>query len=525
MGVITVQNKGGKGNQNHFTSNGQFAPKDGNDSQTNIENSEEYKKVQKMESFMNSDEFQQYSVAQKKMFSMLFNKAKKDLESKEQSYISKTGNETGNVSGLDDYEIIKATENVKSILEKEKKEKDFNNLSEDEKQNFLTASLGLDTEKIKHASFQEIEFLLNYSTLDGELSDLLSEQQFLKQTNILDGVWKDKMVGLDDYFDVKDTIQSKKEYFKTILETYPNDEDFETNSWKQFSVNKSKQFLEKLENYEINSEKYYKLKEQYDTIKKIRDDSTNQKIVSKFKNPDDHYSKERKDKAIWFNTGSSYLNQKKATEYFGPEFEKKWEGMTSHERQCLIDYTGAYSKFNEPLRKIKYLGSKTFLNSSFVKDVSGLTSAIDKCTWNDDIWVQRGIALNTPFIKKPGESLGKSISDLSAEELQSLVGMTIEDTGFYSAGAGKDTGFSHNSVIINTYCPKGTKMAYMNTKGNFSYGNENEMILQRGYSYKITKVEKSSPYKFYIDVEVILGSDENKFDLSELENLQKNFSK
>ena len=38
---------------------------------------------------------------------------------------------------------------------------------------------------------------------------------------------------------------------------------------------------------------------------------------------------------------------------------------------------------------------------------------------------------------------------------------------------------------------------------------ENEMILQRGYSYRITKVERKGG-AYYLDMEVILGSDSSK---------------
>ena len=50
------------------------------------------------------------------------------------------------------------------------------------------------------------------------------------------------------------------------------------------------------------------------------------------------------------------------------------------------------------------------------------------------------------------------------------------------------------------------------------------MILQRGYTYRITKVERKGP-KFYVDCEVILGSDEknNITDMNELKKIGEKY--
>ncbi|MBR3979795.1 MAG: hypothetical protein IKJ98_01385 [Bacteroidales bacterium] len=76
----------------------------------------------------------------------------------------------------------------------------------------------------------------------------------------------------------------------------------------------------------------------------------------------------------------------------------------------------------------------------------------------------------------------------------SLVGKIVKDTGFVSCGAAKGTGF--NGYILNIYCPKGTKMLYIN--GRSHYAHENEILLQRSTSFRITKVNGR-----YIDVEVV----------------------
>lgn len=86
---------------------------------------------------------------------------------------------------------------------------------------------------------------------------------------------------------------------------------------------------------------------------------------------------------------------------------------------------------------------------------------------------------------------------------------------FTSTGVAKGTGLN-GDVIMNIYAPQGTKMMYaepFSASGNgdgkswngisqqSTFDQESEMIIQRGASYKITKIEKTSS-KIFIDVEV-----------------------
>ena len=207
-------------------------------------------------------------------------------------------------------------------------------------------------------------------------------------------------------------------------------------------------------------------------------------------------------------------------QHFGEKFEKMWKSLTSTERSQLKDYTGGgFSKYNKPLRGISHPGWGGW---NFADNVTTLTNALNKCVWDEDIWVQRGIS-DSPIFLLPGKNSPMHVSDMTPNQINSLVGTTFTDKGFFSAGAGKGTGFG-GLIIFNTYCPKGTKMAYMNTHGHYAHGSENEMVLQRGYSYRITKVEKKGS-KYYIDCEVILGSDEqnNITDLNELSKIGKKY--
>ena len=343
-------------------------------------------------------------------------------------------------------------------------------------------------------------------------------------------------VGLDQY-EAKNTvdeqgtspIERKRAYFNEIInsetasfieKTKASANLFKLNKWaelgEKFLVEKSSinakyvDLIEEAENKIIEANKASSLLQDNVGIFDL-----SRKFIEKFQDLDSAYSKARKDNATWITdkwiashpeyAGMSIVNA--SVKHFGDKFEKMWAKMTSSERSRIQDYTGGgYSKYNKPLRGIHHSGWSGF---GFAKAITEVTSAIDKCVWDEDIWVQRGIS-DSKIFKLPGSSGPSFLYEIQKNgNLQSLVGTTFKDNGFYSAGAGKGTGFSSSEIIFNTYCPKGTKMAYMNTKGHYAHGSENEMILQRGYSYRITKAEYKNG-KYFIDCEVILNSDKDK---------------
>ena len=116
-------------------------------------------------------------------------------------------------------------------------------------------------------------------------------------------------------------------------------------------------------------------------------------------------------------------------------------------------------------------------------------------------------------LKKYGLSNYASATDA---EIMALVGKEGTEGAFTSAGVAKGKGFGGN-VITNIYAPRGTKMMYAEPYSSFgkgsgrswdgiakqsTFGSESEIILQRGTTFRVTKVEKSGN-TWYIDVEVI----------------------
>ena len=150
------------------------------------------------------------------------------------------------------------------------------------------------------------------------------------------------------------------------------------------------------------------------------------------------------------------------------------------------------------------------------QQINDMTSIIEKSVYDFDIWVQRGCNYGgmDKFFNIPMSEL-RYASQAELEQL--LLGKMVTEYGFCSAGVSKGKGFSHCPIILNIYAPKGTQMMYaepFSAFGNGSgkswnglkkqsnFGQEAEIILQQGTSFRITKIEKSND-KLYFDIEVI----------------------
>ena len=418
----------------------------------------------------------------------------------------------GPIGGLSDDEILEKIEEVKTVLNNDALVSNIASLDLETK---ITALSEVYSEELlAQASEQEIELLSLLNSLKIQKNENLQEQVSLEKFDF-PGIWKGQIVTVKNYLEKKDTIELKRKFYQEQLSLIDSNDTYS----KQILESR----LESLNFFEEIGKKYEILRDNYVSLSSINLEEYKE-FSDKFIDQTSAYSQTRKDNAIWFNTGNIPQNIDLSLKEFGPKFQKMWESMSPQEKMALKGYTGSYHKINEPLRNIKYVGNPSFPSGNFIQTINDMTSAIDKCTWENDIWAQRGIDLDTNFIRGVHEKVGKSIINMTDEELNALIGTTFEDQGFASAGVAKGTGFDWKPIILNTYCPKGTKMAYMNTVGSYSGGSENEMILQRGYSYKITKIEVKrntwgSIQKCYIDCEVILGSDENKWNDEEMYNI------
>lgn len=327
--------------------------------------------------------------------------------------------------------------------------------------------------------------------------------------------------------DIYNYINNKLIRYNQVMQSNPN---------AQFAKNYHKVWSNVLSNWNTK-ESYYMHDE--DVLNKAFND--NDALIKSYKrtyNPNissasnDNYSQEAKDDALWFREdvdGPNYLTR--AHNYFKKYYNAMANKLTPQEQNALSGYTNAFSRINNPLRQRKYtgiLGKSTGL--TFTQDVKNMTSAIDKSVLTENVWVERGT---------DGVDFGGSIGyynlkngKLTQSQLNSLIGTCMEEQAFSShtiaksgtknsyGTSGNRGGFVQKGVIFNTYCPVGTKGAYLEPISQNQ--NQYELLLQRGYSYKITKAYYTGN-TLYIDREVILGSDDNKYDDATLKQLQNQY--
>lgn len=333
------------------------------------------------------------------------------------------------------------------------------------------------------------------------------------------GIWYNKDVTTADWESLN--IAGKKQYYegKFITETDPD------------LMKKYQDLYKQLEELDAEGSSYHDIQQQ---LKKIEQEIS--KVQSDLKNVeksgiidtavDDAFSQARKDAAMWAKS------TKEADALLRDKCGEVWRTSPPIQRNAIYDYTQSYHKFNEPLRGIEY-GTNAFKGVGNVdldqigvsysgmkpgamrKEINAMTDIIEKSTYQEDFWLQRGCRFSgmDKFFNIPMDKLQHS----SQSELEALLlGTQPTEYGFCSCGVAKGKGFS-GDIILNIYAPSGTQMMYVEPFSAFgngggkswdglkpqsSFGQESEIILQQGTTFRVTKVEKT-PGTIYIDLEVI----------------------
>lgn len=333
------------------------------------------------------------------------------------------------------------------------------------------------------------------------------------------GIWYGKDVTTADWQGLN--IAGKKQYYegKFITETDPD------------LMKKYQDFYKQLEELDAEGSSYHDIQQQ---LKKVEQEIA--KVQSDLKNVeksgiidtavDDAFSQARKDAAMWAKS------TKEADALLRDKCGEVWRTSPPIQKNAIYDYTQSYHKFNEPLRGIEY-GTNAFKGVGNVdldqigvsysgmkpgamrKEINAMTDIIEKSTYQEDFWLQRGCRFSgmDKFFNIPMDKL-KYASQSELETL--LLGTTPTEYGFCSCGVAKGKGFS-GDIILNIYAPSGTQMMYVEPFSAFgngggkswdglkpqsSFGQESEIILQQGTTFRVTKVEKT-PGMIYIDLEVI----------------------
>lgn len=332
------------------------------------------------------------------------------------------------------------------------------------------------------------------------------------------GIWKNDVTTADFS---KLNIQGKKDYFQQQI----NYGGLAPTKQAQFE-----NFLKQLDELETEGKSYADVQKEMQKIeqglKQIQADLQNFEKSGIIEQIDDAYTQARKDAAMWAKS------TKEADALLRDKCGEVWQAASKVEKDAIYEYTSSYSKFNEPLRGIEYgtnavkgVGNIDFdtIGTSYGgykpgqvrKQINAMTDIIEKSTYDFDVWLQRGCNFSgmDSFFDVPMDLLRYG----SQSDLEQLLKKEVTDYGFFSCGVSKGKGFSHMPIIMNVYAPKGTKMMYAEPfsafgngsgrlwdgiAGQSTFGNESEIILQQGTSFRITKVERSGG-KLYFDIEVI----------------------
>ena len=369
----------------------------------------------------------------------------------------------------------------------------------------------LKAEQKKALAKKQLELEAEKAAIQQQLDDF--------EVKTYSGIWYGKDVTTADWQGLN--IAGKKQYYegKFITETDPD------------LMKKYQDFYKQLEELDAEGSSYHDIQQQ---LKKIEQEIA--KVQSDLKNVeksgiidtavDDAFSQARKDAAMWAKS------TKEADALLRDRCGEVWRTSPPIQKNAIYDYTQSYHKFNEPLRGIEY-GSEKFLGVGNVdldqigvsysgwkpgamrKEINAMTDIIEKSVYQEDFWLQRGCRFKgmDKFFNIPMDKLQHA----SQSELEALLlGTTPTEYGFCSCGVAKGKGFS-GDIILNIYAPSGTQMMYVEPFSAFgngggkswdglkpqsSFGQESEIILQQGTTFRVTKVEKT-PGMIYIDLEVI----------------------
>ena len=329
--------------------------------------------------------------------------------------------------------------------------------------------------------------------------------------HVFKGIWRNQDVTYADWDKYKDRIQGKRDYYESMLKQYEASGD-------SAMADQMRAMLKELDLFEQNGALYSRvIKDREAALKDFQDLLPKPPVTSPF--GPEAYTQERRDGAVWDVP-------KVVDKFLRDRTGEVWRNATPEERDAVFEYTQSYHKYNEPLRGIEY-GSNDYkgvgntdLNASYANNgprLNAMTDIIDKCTYDQDVWLQRGVGYGG-MDKFFGVDQSLLMHGSQAELERALLGQTVTEYGFMSCGTARGQGFSRNPIIFNIYAPSGTKMMYVEPFSAFGggdgkrwdgkstqafFGSEFETILQQGTQFRIAKIERKGNGTIYMDLWVI----------------------
>lgn len=394
-------------------------------------------------------------------------------------------------------------------------------------------------EEIQNMDYEEWSGSKNIGKLDELNAAKLNYAKYAKKVanesgidHVFKGIWKDD-VTYKDWMSKKDSIQAKRDYYNSEIAKL-NGLSYSSSSQVQDKIKQYEKYLKELARFEKYGQKAYEMLDGLEKAKQNIQDiydqigyDSNKKAVSNGPFGPDAYTDDRKKKAWKFSSS------KEADAHLRPKTGEVWKNATASERSAIYDYTRSFHKFNEPLRGIEYGTSryigigKTDLNAGSArngKQLNAMTDIINKCTYDEDIWLRRGCGYGG--MDKFFQCTQNLLQTGSQKDLErELLGKTVTEYGFMSCGSTSSSGFT-DSINLRIYAPKGTKMMYVepfseyghgSKKGwdgnetQYSFGRELETILQQGTEMRIVSITRKSGGGIDVELEVICQDNQQRW--------------
>lgn len=380
-------------------------------------------------------------------------------------------------------------------------------------------------EKTSEARKEVLALESEYKQLDDAVKAM--QAQLVAQDEVFSGIWQDD-VTLKDWATKKDGIDKKLEYYDEWIDYYVEAAPAAAEKYKALRA----RVLE----FDEKGKAYKELLDENERLM-LKRSALRKRMMERGLIADDPYSEERI-AAAW-----KFESSKDADKEFRGVCGDVWRNASFKDQHAIYAYTSGSGRFNRPLsgyrkpysapgtgwEKKYYVGEKkVWIDYEGAGGaVRRMTKLIEKSSYDHDMWLVRGCDYNAmeSFFGVPESEL----ESMSTEQLQSLMGTSNRIMSFVSTGTAAGKGFSSKPVAMEIYCPAGSEMMYAEPFSAFSgahnydpmewdgktaqnhFGQESEMILQRGGSYTVRGIDRRPNGKLHVVLELHTERGYDKF--------------
>lgn len=394
--------------------------------------------------------------------------------------------------------------------------------------------------KIDTTALQKAITVGNKSAADAEAKKVMDEYELIKNLPYLDNPLEDaKQFTYQELLSVSNAVNTFVNTHKKDKGTYHVEADWVYNHKKYITWNVAYKAYKKLEaeaaevekvaqfssdaakllSYPDPSPKLVKLKAQITDaigkseiekakkllaeaekeIKRIENEKLKElmKNLGKSENEVEEYCDKHRTFTSWSEKGNQQEFRNMRDEHVKYTYEA-WKDASMESRDAVIDYGD---------------GSYGWVNKSYWRDKVGcedgrrISEFLDKCISTGDLVLRRGCGfdeVSSIFGDAFGKAVVEAVQNGDFTKVNAMAGLRGLNEGFISTSFDMQGGF-HRSVEFIFYAPKGTQMCYAlpfvpcgesrgrnwDGKSSDTYypGSENEVIVNRGYTYRFIKAQ------------------------------------